>query len=105
MKAREYRCCMCPQINVGRCICPSGPGKSEETQCNFVLIWMDTCERKYKVMGDPSGTYKAYYQDDKQKGDIGWKEMQHMEPRKSFDNAQEDLNRYAIRKGWHNVMM
>lgn len=40
MEIRDIRCCMCPQINSDNCICPIGPGKSEETPCDFVVVWI-----------------------------------------------------------------
>lgn len=98
--ARDYRCCMCPQRDSSSVVCPTGPGKIEETVCDFVIIWADKRGWKYKVMGDLAGTFKGRYQDDKHTGDIGWHGMRQMERRDSFDEAQEDLNRYAKEKGW-----
>ncbi len=100
IEAREYRCCMCPQIDTNNQICPCGPGKSEETQCDFVITWTDARRWKYKVMGDLAGTFKGRYQDDKHEGSVGWKGMRQMERRDRFDQAQEDLNKYAEAKGW-----
>lgn len=101
MQVRDYRCCMCPQINNSKYICPSGPGKKEVTRCDFVVIWTDARGWKYKVMGDLAGTFKGRYQDDKHSGSVGWKGMRQMIRRKTFDEAQEDLNRYASLKGWN----
>ena len=41
MEVRDYRCCMCPQMDMNENICPTGPGKAQETQCDFVVVWMD----------------------------------------------------------------
>lgn len=103
MEAREFRCCMCPQINDRRRICPDGPGKPEETVCDFVVVWMDARGWKYKVMVDLAGTFKGRYQDDKHNGNTGWKGMRQMERRETFDQAQQELNKYAKRKGWKPV--
>lgn len=104
-EVRDYRCCMCPQIDMDKCICPAGPGKLEETICDFVITWADARGWKYKVVGDLAGTYKGCYQDDKHQDSIGWHGMRQMRRRESFDQAQEDLNRYAKSKGWHPIDM
>lgn len=103
MEARNYRCCMCPQIDENSHICPVGPGKTEETTCDFVVVWMDSRGWKYKVMGDLTGTFKGHYQNNKQNGDIGWKSMKQMKRKETFDQAQEDLNQYAKKKRWHKL--
>lgn len=100
METREYRCCMCPQREINETICPKGPGKEVETQCDFVVNWKDTRGRKYKVMKDVTGAYKGKYQDNKHMGDAGWKGMEQLGLRESFDKAQEDLNQLAASKGW-----
>ena len=105
MKVRDYRCCMCPQINKDKYICPIGPGKLEETECDFVIVWIDSRGWKYKVMGDLAGTFKGRYQDNKHNGNVGWKGMRQMERRETFDQAQEDLNQYAKLKGWKPVII
>lgn len=103
METRDYRCCMCPQRDSDQRMCPSGPGKAEVTQCDFVVVWIDARGWKYKVMGDLAGTFKGRYQDNKHSGDIGWKGMRQMVRRETFDQAQEDLNQYAKSKGWHPI--
>ena len=104
-EVRDYRCCMCPQIDSNKHICPTGPGKKEETTCDFVVVWTDTRGWKYKVMGDLAGTFKGRYQDDKHTGSTGWHGMRQMERKESFDEAQEDLNRYAKQKGWEPAII
>lgn len=54
-------------------------------------------------MGDLAGTFKGRYQDDRHNGSVGWKGMRQIGRRDSFDQAQEDLNRYAKGKGWHAI--
>lgn len=105
MEVRDYRCCMCPQINKDKHICPIDPGKSEETECDFVIVWIDSRGWKYKVMGDLAGTFKGRYQNNKHNGNVGWKGMRQMERRETFDQAQEDLNQYAKLKGWKPVII
>lgn len=102
-ETRAWRCCMCPQLDSNSFICPTGPGKEEETKCDFVVIWIDSHGWKYKVMDDLDGTFKGHYQDDKHNENDGWKGMPQMEQREYFDQAQEDLNRYAKQKGWHRL--
>lgn len=104
MEVRNFRCCMCPQINDCKRICPTGPLKPKETECDFVVSWVDARGWKYKVMGDLAGTYKGRYQDDKHTGITGWKGMRQMERRETFDEAQEDLNAYAKKKGWKPLL-
>lgn len=103
MEIRDYRCCMCPQMDQNEHICPTGPGKSQETKCDFVVAQTDQRGWKYRVMEDLAGTFKGRYQDDKHSGAFCWHGMRQMERRENFDQAQEDLNRYAKSKGWHPV--
>ncbi len=103
MEVRECRCCMCPQRESSNRICPTGPGKTKETICDFVIVWTDSRGWKYKIMHSSTGGYKGYYQDHKHDGDNGWKSMRQMEKRESFDWAQEDLNQYAKKKGWNPI--
>lgn len=103
MDVRNYRCCMCPQLNSDSHVCPTGPGKTEESVCDFVVTWTDARGWKYRVMGDLAGTFKGRYQDNKHSGDFGWKGMRQMERRETFDEAQADLNLYAKKKGWYPI--
>ena len=68
-----------------------------------MVAWVDSRGWKYKVMGYLDGTYQGRYQDDRHCGDVGWEEMRQMERRGSFDFAQEDLNTYAKKRGWHPI--
>lgn len=69
MDVREYRCCMCPQRETDNLICPSGPGKDHETECDFVVVWTDAKGWIYKVMVDLTGTFRGSYCS----GGAGWK--------------------------------
>lgn len=96
---REFRCCMCPNINKPQNNqCPTGPMKSEVTPCRFVKIYIDQRGWLYRVMrGLGENNYKARYQ---KPGKLGWKCMAKLEWRKTFDEAQSDLNTTAKLKGW-----
>jgi len=101
MRYRELRCCMCPNTSDPiNGICSSGSNKPEVSDCDFVVVWTDYRGWKYKVMGDLAGTYKGRYQDNKHDGDTGWKGMRQLDRRVTFDEAQEDLNKEAKKKGW-----
>ena len=97
---REFRCCMCPNLYVKDSMqCPTGPFKAEVTPCRFVKVYVDERGWKYFVrggLGDPT-PYKTFYRkpnSTRQKGSsmVQW--------RKSFDEAQSDLNMLAKEKGW-----
>jgi hypothetical protein len=49
-------------------------------------------------LGDSN--FKARYQDDKHSGESGWHCCRFLPWRKSFDEAQSDLNKYAKEKRW-----
>jgi len=56
---------------------------------------------KYKVMrGLGDSTYKARYQKADHQGDTGWKGLSAVPWRQHFEDAQMDLDRLAVRKGW-----
>ncbi|WP_422447833.1 hypothetical protein [Thermoanaerobacterium sp. DL9XJH110] len=94
----EYRCCMCPNINKPETQCPPGPLKPKVTPCRFVKTYVDNRGWKYRVMGGIGGdVYKARYQKPEK---AGWHCMRNLEWRKSFDEAQSDLNMLAKAKGW-----
>ena len=100
MGIRDFRCCMCPQRDKNTTICPVGPGKTEETTCDFVITWTDKRGWKYRVMSGIGNTYKGRYQDNQHSGQTGWKGMRQLPWRENFDEAQEDLNKYASSKNW-----
>jgi hypothetical protein len=94
---------MCPNINNPQNTeCPTGPIKPEVTPCRFVKTYIDQRGWLYQVMpGLGENNYKARY---KKPGKSGWKCMANLEWRKSFDEAQSDLNALAEKKGWKEVM-
>ena len=100
----EFRCCMCPNLYVKDSMqCPTGPFKAEVTPCRFVKVYVDERGWKYKVMGGlGESNYKARYKKPvKQK--YGWKGIQKLPWRKSFDEAQSDLNELAKKKRWREA--
>lgn len=100
---RKFRCCMCPNTeNPQSDKCPTGPSKPEVTPCRFVKKYTDQRGWKYKVMsGLGESNYKARYQ---KPGKSGWKCMKNLDWKKSFDEAQSDLNVMAEKKGWKEIV-
>ena len=97
------RCCMCPNIEKMDRVCPGIPGTphSEPSECRFVKKYIDDRGWKYQVMsGLGESNYKTRYQRPEKCGDVGWKGLAAVPWRKTFDEAQEDLNRLAKEKGW-----
>lgn len=97
------RCCMCPNIQENKRVCPGIPGTPhpQADTCRFVKAYIDSRGWKYKVMsGLGENSYKARYQKPEKHGDYGWKGCAMVPWRKSFDEAQADLNRLAQEKGW-----
>lgn len=96
---KEYRCCMCPNYNTDKMVCPPSPFGKGETPCRFVKAYVDERGWKYRVMGGlGESNYKARYQ---KPGKSGWKGVTNLQWRKSFDEAQSDLNLMAEEKGWN----
>ena len=57
----------------------------------------------YRVMpGLADNTFKARYNKDPDK-ETGWKSMARLPWRKSFDEAQQDLNALAKDRGWTSL--
>ena len=98
----EMRCCMCPNIQKNDKVCPPGPFHPSPTPCRFVKTYIDDRGWKYKVMsGLGENNFKARYQKpDKHDAYSGWKGVAAVPWRKSFDEAQADLNALAKKKGW-----
>lgn len=99
----KFRCCMCPNIELHKTICPALYHKKEETPCRFIKIYTDCRGWIYFVRsGIGESNYKGFYA--KNEEDYKSEHRQHgmraMEWRKSFDEAQKDLNIYAEKKGW-----
>lgn len=99
----RFRCCMCPNVRTPENdICPPDLLlHPKETSCRFVKTYIDSRGWRYKVMsGLGESNYKARYQ---KPGKSGWKCMTNMEWRKSFDEAQSDLNSMAKIKNWNEI--
>lgn len=99
----KYRCCMCPNINKDSKTCPGikETPHPEPDECRFVKMYIDSRGWKYKVMqGLGESNFKARYQ---KPGKTGWKCMANMEWRKSFDEAQSNLNAMAKIKCWDEI--
>jgi hypothetical protein len=102
----EFRCCMCPNTKEpDNRICPPSPFGKGETPCRFVKKYIDSRGWKYKVMpGIGESNYKARYQIPEKSGNVGWKGVQSLPRRKSFDEAQADLNLWAEKKGFQETV-
>ena len=99
---REFRCCMCPNVNNSELVqCPTGPLKAEVTPCRFFKTYVDDRGWRYWVMGGlGESNFKARYN---KPGKMRWKGVQKLPWRKSFDEAQSDLNALAKKKGWREA--
>lgn len=62
--------------------------------------YVDNRGWKYKVMGGIGEAFKARYQKPDKEGDVGWKGVAAVPWRKTFEEAQADLDRLAGEKGW-----
>ena len=63
--------------------------------------YIDSRGWKYQVMrGLGESNYKARYQKPEKRGDIGWKGLASVPWRKSFEEAQADLDQLAAKKSW-----
>ena len=99
----EFRCCLCPNIGKNENVCPAieGTPHTTSTPCRFVKSYIDDRGWKYKVKsGIGDGAFKARYQKPDKEGDNGWKGVSALPWRKTFDQAQADLNELAKKKCW-----
>lgn len=63
--------------------------------------YIDARGWKYKVMsGLGDNSFKARYQKPEKTGNTGWRGLAAVPWRKSFQEAQMDLDRLAAGKGW-----
>lgn len=63
--------------------------------------YIDNRGWKYQVMsGLGENTYKARYQKPEKHGDYGWKGCTMVPWRKTFEEAQADLDALAMERGW-----
>lgn len=102
----KMRCCMCPNIGEQNDICPALYHKKEKTPCRFVKTYIDNRGWIYFVRsGLGENNYKGFYA--KNIEDYRACHRQHgmrsLEWRKTFDEAQGDLNVYAEKKGWKEL--
>lgn len=106
MDIRLQRCCICPHNELPDASCPGIPGTLHPiaSKCEFVQTYTDQRGWKYKVMpGIGNNAYKARYQKPGKSGIDGWKGVASLPWRNTFDEAQADLNVYAIAKGWKPI--
>lgn len=68
------------------------------------IVYIDQRGYKYKVMGGIGpDAFKARYQKPEKTGSNGWKGLASVPWRKTFEEAQADLDEYARKKGWQKV--
>lgn len=69
-------------------------------------VYIDERGYKYKVLtnGMKNRQYKGKYQDNEHTGVIPWHAMKELEWRTTFDEAQGDLDAYAIGQGWQEYV-
>jgi hypothetical protein len=103
----DFRCCMCPNGDAPvRKICPpGGPQDKPESLCRFVATFLDeNCAWVFVSNGiDTTGRkWFSVRQKDCRHGTHRVK-SKNLPVRKTFDEAQHDLNVYARKKGWKRV--
>lgn len=101
----KFRCCMCPNINTDSIICPGikDTPHPKPSECRYVKMYTDDRGWIYFVRsGIGVDHYKGFYTKNKKdlKAGIRQHGMRALEWRKTFDEAQKDLNVYAEKKGW-----
>lgn len=96
----EFRCCLCPQINSDRQICPAPDG---DKPCRFVKQYTDERGWTYFVRSGIGGeTFKTFYlKPGKLYGGHGWRGAPW---RHTFDAAQADLNKIAKQRNWQECI-
>jgi hypothetical protein len=104
----EYRCCMCPNgttTPTSKICPPGGPSHKPKSPCRFVTAFFDENGSKVFVSNGIDTTGKAWFsvrQKDSRYGTHRVK-TKNLPIRKTFDEAQHDLNVYAREKGWKRV--
>jgi hypothetical protein len=92
---------MCPNRNRQSAICPGveGTAHPENTLCNFIRIYSD---KKGNSVFVSRGLGKRFMSFRQKEGAMGIHRVvsKKLPERKTFDEAQEDLNKYAITKKW-----
>jgi len=99
---REQRCCMCPKTKGEESnVCPGIPGTHHprRTSCGFANIWRDENGETVFVS---SGLGKRKFMSFRRSASGGLHRVKtkFLPVRNNFDDAQEDLNLYARKKGW-----
>ena len=100
---RERRCCMCPNIEENKPICPGikGTPHPDDSNCCFVKEYVDQRGWRYRVMtGIGENAFKGRYN---KPGKSGWKGITVLPWRSTFDEAQADLNKLAKAKNWLEI--
>jgi len=107
---REIRCCVCPkQKNKRRVLTQVGlcPGIPEtlhpkSSKCDFENVWHDEKGEDVFVNSGLGGkNYMSFRRSTH--GGLHRVKTKYLPERKSFDEAQHDLNLYAKKKGWKLV--
>lgn len=102
--AREIKCCMCPaNEDFTENVCTKDTKYLGDIIgiCDFKVRWVDDRGWLYFVRGGiGEGNYKTFFKKPDKNGAYGCRAF---EWRESFSEAQEDLNQYAICKGWKEV--
>jgi hypothetical protein len=100
---REQRCCMCPNINEPSAACPgiTGTVHPKNTTCDFVRVYFDG---KGQVIFVSKGLGERYMVFRQKEGGMGMHRLvsKRLPERRTFDEAQEDLNQYALAKKWQH---
>jgi hypothetical protein len=101
---RAYRCCMCPNSNNQSSVCPGieGTVHQKSSRCDFVRVYFD--EEGHAVFVHRLG--KRYMVFRQKEGGIGvhWLVSKKLPERKTFEEAQEGLNQYALAKKWRHAV-
>ena len=99
----DFRCCLCPNDDNSRStICPpGGPSNKPETTCRFVLAFLDNEGRKVFVSHGINSNKKRWVSViQNAKHTINRLKVKELPARKYDDEAQHDLNIYAMERGW-----
>ena len=94
---------MCPNVNNSRSVtCPSGgPKNKPETICRFVLTFLNDKGQKIFVSHGINSNKKRWVSViQKSKHMIKQLKEKELPARTYDDDAQHDLNIYAMKKGW-----
>jgi hypothetical protein len=92
---------MCPNRNRQSAICPGieGTVHPKDTLCDFVRVYSD---EQGKLVLVSRGLGERFMSFKRKEGAMGMHRMvsKKLPERETFDEAQEDLNKYAIAKKW-----